>query len=311
MIKISTIFLFICFSYITNAQNYIHFYNAINQAKSFEKKGKKQKAIKIYTKNIEKYPFVAGKYIWNTIVLANELNLKELGYSLMTKLLSQSSEPAYKEYVTQSKQLKIFHADTVFNKLPSDYYQPKFMFSYKNIIDSLCDLDRMVRMTDNDATDYYSKVKREKQVSYNIPLYLKGKRVIETIALTDSLNFVQLKELIEKNKTTFDERDIIPVYPYLIILAHSSSMCIKHIKPLLDKSLKEGKLEPYFYAWIVDRALKDKDKPPFYYWDTINHNTEINIDISIFNPLKKRKINKRRKKIGLPLLPITMANYRD
>ena len=111
----------------------------------------------------------------------------------------------------------------------------------------------------------------------------------------DSINMNTLLTLIKVNGFPSEKRVVKEAYgnDFIILLHFDKDEDNQILKPIIDKALIEGDIEPSDYAWIIDRRLSwgRQRKDPYYYHMPLGLDKLSEEDI--------RDINERRKKIGL------------
>lgn len=149
-------------------------------------------------------------------------------------------------------------------------HEHHFNFTYKEMIDSMIVDDQASRSGEGSSA--------------------------QLVQNTDSINMIKILNLIENYGFPSDR-----------LIGHNSAMqafiIILHMdrdtgniifKPILDKALQEGKIDPSQYAWIVDRRRywSERNLEPYYY----HIYTETFDQLSI---AEVEEINRRRLNIGL------------
>lgn len=108
----------------------------------------------------------------------------------------------------------------------------------------------------------------------------------------DSLNIITLEQIIEKHG--YPGINLIGYNTAYILLLHMPFEIDKKFFPIIKKEVFTGNIDPYSYAFFVDDALSDADKPQIYGMkDKYNWKDSAPAMIDI------KTINKNRKEIGL------------
>ncbi len=146
------------------------------------------------------------------------------------------------------------------------------------------------------AKKYYKKCLFDTTFNYNEKKRLKSKQIMEEWWRVDSSNVEFLKSVISKygypseklvGEETNDRGSII--------LLHYDKDTSNHIMgDILEIALKEGKIKPKMYAWIIDRHLMNAGKKQKY--------QSIPTPWVEMTAIKKMEYNKNRFSIGLKSL---------
>lgn len=262
--NLSLILLIFVFHF-TYSQNYIEYYNLLNQADSLKYFKKYDEALNMYEIAFEKVDFVHSDKLINAGVIAIQLKKFDVAENYFKTALEQSGNTFFlkqKEFKRNKKKFKNLIA-----KIPEheNDFTTKANKFYQKSIDSLYSIDQKIR-NNNELT-------QEK----------------------DNLIFNELLKLINENGFPSEELVGFNSYNQAKIILHHNLRLVKNQK-LLDeyftKYVLTGKYRPEDYAWAVEqnRVWFNNEKPLYYF------------QVSLTNTLseaEKIEINKRRKQIGL------------
>ncbi len=221
-------FLIIIFSLDIKSQDINEFYFETNRARKLGNAGKLDSAITVYENAFKKVNYVFNSYLRDIKELA-ELN---------------NDEERVKKYTQQIKKQE-------------NGTNPRL----RAIIDSLIIVDQQVR------TGKLARKARYAQKCDCLPKcnkqsrrYKKSKKASDNWAKIDSLNTYYLLSLF--NKYGFIGEELVGEEGFV----HVSSMLLHYdqdtnntvLEPILNKAYREGRIEPYELAMILDRHLGGK-----------------------------------------------------
>lgn len=272
-ITISIIFLLNIKITAQNSNNYIEYYNLINDAEIFYAQKLYDSCFLSYQKAFAKVDYIHNANLRNAADVCKKLGQKE-----------QS-----KIYLEMIKS-----------------HERSINLSHKNYLDSLQMEDQRIRSAKFiKARNYYIRSMRDSTFVPKEKTLAKSKTLMLEWWATDSSNVELLKKFISENG--FPGEKMVgseTTSSVSVILLHYDRDTSNHIMgEIIKKALYDGDLSPRMYAWIIDRHLRSAGKPQLYY----------TIPLSTPNQLSKEKreiINTKRESIGLKRLDEVKIIYR-
>ncbi|PCI94491.1 MAG: hypothetical protein COB15_13930 [Flavobacteriales bacterium] len=167
---------------------------------------------------------------------------------------------------------------------------------YRSIIDSLSIEDQRVRRDNYGEAKYvYYESINDSTSNKESADFIKAKELMMEWWAVDSINMNTLLTLIKVNGFPSEKRVGKEAYgnAFIILLHFDKDEDNQILKPIIDKALIEGDIEPSDYAWIIDRRLSwgRQRKDPYYY--------QMPIGAEILSEGEVVEVNRRRKEIGL------------
>lgn len=167
---------------------------------------------------------------------------------------------------------------------------------YRLIIDSLSREDQRVRGNKySDAQQVYYKYIKDSLSNKEADEFIKAQKLMTEWWRVDSMNIQLLLSLI--TDYGFPSEKLVGEEAYkrkafIILLHFDKDQDNSILKPIIDKALLNGEIEPDDYAWIIDRRLTwGQGKKPYYYHMPFGLDKLSKEEIS--------EINERRRSIGL------------
>jgi hypothetical protein len=164
--------------------------------------------------------------------------------------------------------------------------------AYQQIIDSLSIEDQRIReMKYPEALGIYTKYLKDSTLDRKSDEFIEACRLTMEWRKVDSSNIHTLLNLIKiygfPGERLVGKESYLNAFFILLHFDRDTGNLI--LKPILDKALADGDIEPNGYAWIVDRRLIYGE---LYYY-------AIPWGVEKLSPKEIDEINKRRKAIGL------------
>lgn len=182
------------------------------------------------------------------------------------------------------------------DKINHFYKERNLNDNYRMIIDSLSSEDQRVRGNEySDAQQVYYKYIKDSLSNKEADEFIKAQKLMTEWWHVDSMNIQILLSLIAEYGFPGEKLVGEEAYKreaFIILLHFDKDKDNSILKPIIDKALLNGDIEPDDYAWIIDRRLSwGQGKEPYYYHMPFGLDKLSEEDIN--------KINNRRRKIGL------------
>ena len=265
-------------------ENYVPYYDLINQAEASLSGKDWKKSIDNYEKAFSLAPTAYVKDYVNAAIASHLLK----NDGLVEKYLAQAfihgySLDEYGKNFYLRKKIGLTVGQQVYEKCKSSVKVDK---SLKNKIDGMFEIDQAVRNARNKT---YNGL---------------------TMNQVDDQNFADLDSII--NKRGFPVESMIghaeSSYKLAVIMAHNCFVFDESAMDRLKKLVTEGKFLPRIYAWLVDRRISGKTKDRYYYTpydymprtgkSFVSFQSVLAVD-NTFDPAKVPIIDGRRREIGL------------
>lgn len=262
------------------AQNeYIEYYNLVNEANRSWYEKKYAQSLKIFQEAFERVDYV---HSINYVKAARSAaKLKE--YELAKVYILEAIERGHPGDFVDQKAFKKFRRSDAYGGLLSQInkFQSEANLSinneYQRKIDSLYYIDQKILRGNDKITD----LNLDPDLEYS-----------------DSLNFSCLLSLIELYG--FPSEQNIGFHGYRkswVVIHHSARLPENHYyHPILLEYLKRGEYLPENYCWVVDQGKEiNKEDLVYYHWDVAKNIDELSVD-------EKDSINRRRMEVGMPVI---------
>jgi hypothetical protein len=186
--------------------------------------------------------------------------------------------------------------DFTTNKITQLHKGDNINNQYRLIIDSLSSEDQRVRDSKHsNAQQVYYEYVKDSLSNKDADEFIKAQKLMTEWWRVDSINIQRLLSLIDEYGFPGEKLVGEEAYKreaFIILLHFDKDQDNSILKPIIDKALLNGDIEPDDYAWIIDRRLSwGQGKKPYYYHMPFGLDKLSEEDIN--------KINDRRRKIGL------------
>ena len=257
--------------------NYIEYYNLVNQAgRSLYEKNLNQ-SLDFYLQGFQKVSYVHAFHFAKAARVAVKLKKYELANDFIINAIKRG----YPARLIDRKEFKGYRKSKYFKELEIEqliqFSEDSVDQLFKLEIDSLHFIDQNI-------------LRGNKNV--------KGFQKDPTLEYSDSLNFLCLLNLIEKNGFPSERKIGYKGYGKAWVIIHHNVRLPKNHQylPMLLEALKAGDYQPENYCWIIDQGRQIKGEPLLYYhWDVVK-------DLKSLSESKKRDIDIERRKVGMPYI---------
>ena len=261
--------------------NYIDYYNLLNEGDHQIYLKNDSLALDYYTKAFEKVNYVHCDYIVNAARIYARINDYEDAYKYSRQAIIQGANIKFRK----GKSFKKFRKTPYYKTLKDSTaffvqtYKNNIDSNYKYLVDSLFYLDQVVI---RGAKNYHKR-------NYKID----KSKLPKDMVVFDSLIFVKFLSLI--NEYGFPTEDKIGYESFgdVWVIYHHNIRLKKNAKymSLAQEAVRQGAYLPRDYAWMYDQSTEIKKEEPYFYFGVL------------FDPADKIKykdiINKRRKEWGI------------